>query len=687
MDNSDQTLLHSAAKANNLEAAELLLREGVDIHMKNEQGLTPLFILIQQRVEKFNYMYTKKNEPFSHVLSEEGYKCLKLPGAENDAFLMSLYKKDQKQQRKFEREKEESLNDIRKQINMNEQFITFLLKHRSTHGKCSEDISLLNFIAACTLQNSSIAENLADKVDNINQSINVNSPTFAGYTALHFASVCNVKVVKILVSKGASLLVQDVKGVTPFETCIKLHCIEEIQSILKSVPAWKDILFSDGKTKLMDYISLLHDPKLHAEFLKQLGYNVGITLPKNSPLWPGYTFLHIAVILLSEDNVQIVNAILSCSTAILKIQDIHGSSALHLAFRLNKLKLVELLFKHYKKPVNVSDNENLTYLHIAASINNQKVMKKLLEAEEEFNVSYTGDPLITVKPCWTPLHTAAYTKHAVVARMLLARGANLLQKDTRGFTAVHLLFGRNYTEKTAQVLFASDQLKECIVKDCGLTHLHVATWKDKAEAIERLLDLGSDIEATIGKLEDEELAKFEGCRPIHIAMMGSDRVCFAYKLLLQRGANILAKKLDGTSPLTYVLTCKSYDGFVQPIIELLWNSKELQKRIKKDMGITMLHIACHTSDKAAALKELKNGADVNAKVHEDSMIWPGHTPIHVLFLQPYLNTSTTDLLNHLLAHGADVTLPNADGDTPALMAIKSRFTDIGIYNLFFLIAK
>lgn len=639
MDNAESTELHSAVKNNNLEAVELLLKEGTDIYRKNEKGYTPLDLLILERLKMLETEY-------KNVIIDRNSRIIK-------------------------------------NIGINEQLIDTLLKYSSTHPTDDNDMRLLDFHAACTLKNCATMENLLEKFDDINQSVSMNRSIWRGCTALHFAVLSySIETIEILISKGANLLALNAKGISSLDICLKYFRIKDKISIVTFVPAWKDILFSDGKTKLMDCVSSLQSSDSVKKFLQQSKKTIQISVEKKSPLWPGYTIIHLAVIFIRETrNKTVLNDILVIGGDI-TVQDIHGTTPVHLAFRLDKKELLyPLLNTHYDKIRNPVDKDNLSHLHIVCFMNYTNLVKEFINLEANVDIVYNGESYGSLRKGWTPLFTACLTDHSVAAKMLLDAGANLLHTDAEGFTPIHRLFNSNGKKHSViEVLTASKKFKDCTVEGAGLTHLHVMASWDKTTVIERLLDDGADIETSIGHTKVKELQEYEGCKCLHLAVMNNHLA--SVRILLDRGADILAQKSNGMSPLFDVLSGRYNESLLKLFLSHLWNDKKLQTRMKTKTGLTMLHVACRALD-YEKVKELVMVKTVNAKTHNDCPIWPGFTALHVLTSFGLgvegkdLHTRVDDLLSLLLSKKANVTLTNANGDTPVHLALKCRSKDQG----------
>lgn len=78
-----------------------------------------------------------------------------------------------------------------------------------------------------------------------------------------------------------------------------------------------------------------------------------------------------------------------------------------------------------------------------------------------------------------------------------------------------------------------------------------------------------------------------------------------------------------------------------------------------ERGMTPLHCAAYCGDAAGLQACLAGGMDANARAE-----YRGYTPLHWLcHMAAAGGDSRVEMLQALIAHGADINLRNADGDT------------------------
>jgi ankyrin repeat protein len=189
------------------------------------------------------------------------------------------------------------------------------------------------------------------------------------------------------------------------------------------------------------------------------------------------------------------------------------------------------------------DSSSLTLL-LAAQRAHKVVVKPPLETDNTIVNKNDRDGL-------TPLSWAASLGHEAVARLLLAKGAELGSKDTIGRTPLSLA-ARNGHEAVVKLLL--EQGAELESKDnSGGTPLSLAARNGHEDVVKLLLDQGADLES-----KDNS----SGTPLLLAARNGHEAVV---KLLLERGAELESKDNSGGTSLLLAAR-NGHESVVEPLL-------------------------------------------------------------------------------------------------------------------------
>jgi len=220
-----------------------------------------------------------------------------------------------------------------------------------------------------------------------------------------------------------------------------------------------------------------------------------------------------------------------------------------------------------------------------------KGIKKLLEGDPE------AISLRDKKKGASPLHWAVHLRLPMVAKLLLAKSANI-----------------NATSNGEE------------------TPLHIAAMYDKsAEIIPWLIENGADIEARTN----------QGATPLLMAAQQGANV--AVRFLLDRGADIEARDNEGNTPLHLAAD----NGHQETVTILLEHGADIEARKQKNL-FTPLAGAAWFGHTECIKVLLDRGADIEARDNG------GNTPLGVAAFQDQLET-----VQLLIERGANINVRNA----------------------------
>ncbi|KAL6059661.1 hypothetical protein STEG23_037126, partial [Scotinomys teguina] len=309
---------------------------------------------------------------------------------------------------------------------------------------------------------------------------------------------------------------------------------------------------------------------------------------------------------------------------------------LHIASRLGKTEIVQLLLQHMAHPDAATTN-GYTPLHISAREGQVDVASVLLEAGAAHSLA--------TKKGFTPLHVAAKYGSLDVAKLLLQRRAAADSAGKNGLTPLHVAAHYD-NQKVALLLLEKGASPHATAKN-GYTPLHIAAKKNQMQIASTLLNYGA---------ESNTVTK-QGVTPLHLASQEghTDMVT----LLLEKGANIHMSTKSGLTSLHLAAQEDKVN-----VADILTKHGADQDAYTK-LGYTPLIVACHYGNVKMVNFLLKQGANVNAKTKN------GYTPLHQAAQQGH-----THIINVLLQHGAKPNATTANGNTA--LAIAKRLGYISV---------
>lgn len=219
----------------------------------------------------------------------------------------------------------------------------------------------------------------------------------------------------------------------------------------------------------------------------------------------------------------------------------------------------------------------------------------------------------------TLLHEAVGYGNIEMIYMLLKHGADINAINNRGWTPLHRT--THLGKADAALALLSNKPNINAKSDDGSTPLHDAISHKHFDIARLLIDHGADVNA-------QDISR---STPLHTAAWRGHRDIV--ERLFARNANINAKDIDGNTPLH-----KAVQGLENEMVGLL----------------------------------LANGADIDA-------VGESGTPLHILeysYSDSYMRAERQELLEFLIAKGADVNVKDQEGLTVLQRAIGHRHEDL-----------
>jgi ankyrin repeat protein len=320
-----------------------------------------------------------------------------------------------------------------------------------------------------------------------------------------------------------------------------------------------------------------------------------------------------------------------------------GSTPLHVAVQRADQPMVELLIKSGAK-VRATNRYGVPPLAIAVVNGHADIINVLLDAGADPNIGLSADE--------PPIMTAARTGKVEALKVLLAYGAQLNTRDARGQSPLMWAAARNHAESVRLFIEAGADVRArtnnkpigraaqmsvfLSPQPTGFTALLFAVRAGSLDAVKALLDAGADVNDT---LSDGESALVVAAANAHWEVAN---------LLLDRGAN---PNRAGAG----------------------WNALHQTVHSRRpNLGYTPGPVPTGSLDSIEVVKKLiAKGVDVNARMTKNGMKDGQRNRVNRLGATAFfLGAKNTDLevLKVLLAAGADVNIPSADGSTPLMVA-------------------
>ena len=315
-----------------------------------------------------------------------------------------------------------------------------------------------------------------------------------------------------------------------------------------------------------------------------------------------------------------------------------GRTPLHsaaLSERQDRAKIVDALLKAGADP-DASDEDGWTPLHVAAGAEdgNPGSVKLLVAAGADLNAQD--------EPGRTPLHYAVLSKYGGtrVVSALLKLGSNPRAFDERGRTPLHYAVTRSPLAVVRRLL---EEVGPNVKGGGNWTPLHLAAMakSERRGIIKILVEKGAKVEAR----------RIDGVTPLHLAAWHGHRK--SVKALLDVGADLNAQDQDGWTPLHYA----AVSGDPGTIKELLDAGAAADARDNDGKGKTPLFYTLRSAHGKQAVKALLDGgADLNARSGDGST---------ALLYAVGSELVKPEIIGDLLDAGADPSIANDDGVCPA----------------------
>uniref|UniRef100_A0A8C8GFT2 Poly [ADP-ribose] polymerase n=1 Tax=Oncorhynchus tshawytscha TaxID=74940 RepID=A0A8C8GFT2_ONCTS len=693
--------LHNACSFGHAEVVSLLLCQGADPNARDNWNYTPLHeAAIKGKIDVCIVLLQHGADP--NIRNTDGKSALDLADPSAKAVLTGEYKKD------------ELLEAAR---SGNEEKLMALLTPLNVNCHASDGRKSTSQKMLSTPLHLAAGYNRVRIVQLLLQhGADVHAKDKGGLVPLHNAcSYGHFEVTELLLKHGACVNAMDLWQFTPLHEAASKNRVE-VCSLLLSHGADPNLLNCHSKSA----VDLAPTPELKErltyEFkghsLLQAAREADMAKVKKTLALEIISFkhpqtnetaLHCAVASPHPKRKQVTELLLR-KGANVNEKNKDFMTTLHVAAERAHNDILDVLQKHGAK-VNAVDTLGQTALHRAALAGHIQTCKLLL--------SYGADPAIVSLQGFTASQMGNEAVQQILNENIPTRNSDVDYRFLEAAKAGDL--------DTVQQLCTPQNVNCRDLEGRHSTPLHFAAGYNRVAVVEYLLHHGADVHAkdkgglvplhnacSYGHYEVAELLVRHGASvnvadlwkftPLHeAAAKGKYEIC---KLLLKHGADPTKKNRDGNMPLDMV---KDGDTDIQDLlrgdaalldaakkgclarVQKLCSPENINCRDTQGRNSTPLHLAAGYNNLEVAEYLLEHGADVNAQdkgglipLHNAASY--GHVDIAALLIKFNTCVNATDkwaftplheaaqkgrtqLCALLLAHGADPTMKNQEGQT------------------------
>ena len=301
----------------------------------------------------------------------------------------------------------------------------------------------------------------------------------------------------------------------------------------------------------------------------------------------------------------------------------------------------------------------------------------------------------------TPMQLAAVTGNTAIIKLLLAAGADVESPTAEGQTAL-MSVARTGNVEAAKLLIRHGAHVNAFETFGGQTALMWAAARRHPEMVDLLASHGANVNARAivrhydrhitaeGRAKDTYVG---GLTPLLYAVRENCKACI--DVLIRHHANILLPDPDGIAALTLAMMNGNWD-IARQLIQAgadvnqwdIYGQAPLHVAIE-DAYVAAQHPANLGSDgtpnqidgKAMVKILVEKGADPNQPMFFRPPRERGQVSAGARGTTPFLRAAAScnvELVKYLLAHGADITLHEANGRTATMLALGARHREADI---------
>jgi ankyrin repeat protein len=294
----------------------------------------------------------------------------------------------------------------------------------------------------------------------------------------------------------------------------------------------------------------------------------------------------------------------------------------------------------------------------------------------------------------TPMQLAAETGNAAILQLLLAAGADVESANSEGQTAL-MSVARTGNVEAAQLLLKRHANVNAAEQFGGQTALMWAAARRHPEMIELLAAKGADVNARaiVRNFERHVTAEWRyknthksGLTPLLFAVRENCKACV--EVLIKHRANILLPDPEGIAPLQLAMMNGNWD-IANRLIAAgadvnqwdIYGQAPLHVAIEKAYGgggganLGSDNTPNAIDGKAIVKQLVERGANPNQQMFFRAPRERGQVSASARGTTPFHRAAASgdvEIVKYLLAHGAEINLHEANGQTATMLALGSR---------------
>lgn len=300
-----------------------------------------------------------------------------------------------------------------------------------------------------------------------------------GLVALHWgAATGNVALVRLVMEKGAGIIVRDTDAARTILHIAPNECDEEVVNLIMSKGARIIVLEEGGSEASSLHVAIVRQQMAVLKFLLENG------APADAQNRFGLTTLHFAAEFMDDAPIELLVANgadleAECNDDLMYRV---GQRALHQAVEVNKKPMVKQLLRA-GADINAQGMDFQTALHIAVSMDDISLVKLLLENGASPDVEDLGRE--------TPIGLALRFEFKSIIMLLLSNAHPRFETGS-GDTALHLASKWGYKPLVGRLL--RNGINIDARNDSGQTALHMAVIYENYDIAKMLMLEGADPE-------------------------------------------------------------------------------------------------------------------------------------------------------------------------------------------------